>query len=58
MLERREFPLLLLAGMLVTGLAIEAGVYHTLLWQSKLPLAALLLWALLRPAGPNRGARG
>jgi hypothetical protein len=41
-------PLLLLAAMLVFGLVIEAVRFHTLLWATKLPLAALLAVALLR----------
>jgi len=50
MLDRRDFPLLLLAGMIATAVVIEVAVYRTLLWESKLPLVALLAWAALRPA--------
>lgn len=41
-------PLLLLAAMLAFGLVIEAARFHTLLWATKLPLAALLAVAFLR----------
>jgi hypothetical protein len=45
-----RLPLLLLAGMLATAVVIEIALYGTLLWQTKLPLAALLAWAWLAPA--------
>ena len=41
-------PLILLAAMLVFGLIIEATRFHTLLWATKIPLAALLAVALFR----------
>ena len=41
-------PLILLAAMLAFGLAIEAARFHTLLWATKIPLAALLAVAFLR----------
>jgi hypothetical protein len=41
-------PLILLAVMLVFGLMIEAVRFHTLLWATKIPLAALLAVAFLR----------
>jgi hypothetical protein len=44
----RLLPLILLAIMLALGLLIEAGVYRTLLWETKIPLAALLAIAFLR----------
>jgi len=46
----RLFPLALLAAMLAIALGIEALRYGAVLWLAKLPLAALLLWALLRPS--------
>jgi hypothetical protein len=46
-------PLLLLATMVVLGLFLEAAIYDTLLWETKIPLAALLVLALLRR--PRRG---
>ncbi|HEV7670021.1 MAG TPA: hypothetical protein VGS22_15990 [Thermoanaerobaculia bacterium] len=45
----RLFPLALLAAMLVIALGIEAFRYGAVLWLPKLPLAVILLWALLRP---------
>lgn len=41
-------PLILLAVMLACGLVIEAFRFHTLLWATKVPLAALLTVAFLR----------
>lgn len=41
-------PLLLLAGLIALGLVIEAVRYHTLLWETKIPLAVLLLLAFAR----------
>lgn len=39
-----QLPALVLAGMLVLGVGLEVGVYGTLLWPGKLPLAVLLVW--------------
>jgi len=41
-------PLALLAIMAALGLVIEAMRYDTLLWATKLPLAALLAVAFLK----------
>lgn len=41
-------PLLLLAAMVVLGLFLEAAIYDTLLWETKIPLTALLGLAFLR----------
>jgi hypothetical protein len=41
-------PLLLLAGLVVLGLGIEAAVYGRLLWVSKLPVALLLAAAAVQ----------
>lgn len=41
-------PLILLAAMLTLGLVIEAVRFHTLLWATKIPLAALLAIAFFR----------
>lgn len=43
-------PLVLLVVMMGLGLVLEARFYGTLLWQAKLPLAALLAVAFLRRA--------
>jgi hypothetical protein len=43
-------PLVLLAVMMGLGLVLEARFYGTLLWQAKLPLAALLAMAFFRRA--------
>ncbi|HEX6898378.1 MAG TPA: hypothetical protein VF789_01640 [Thermoanaerobaculia bacterium] len=48
-------PLLLLAGMVALGLFIEAARYRTLLWETKIPLALLLLLAFLRKRAPGEG---
>ncbi len=50
----RWLPLWLLAGMLATALVIEGAWYGTLLWQTKLPLALLLLRGLAGPRRPER----
>lgn len=42
------FPLVLLAVMMALGLGIEAVRYHTLLWATKIPLAALLAVSFLK----------
>jgi len=49
-LQTDELPLALLLGMVLLGLVLEAALYQTLLWASKLPLVALLAW------GSRRGA--
>lgn len=41
-------PLLLLGAMLVLGLILEPAIYGTLLWETKIPLAVLLLIAFFR----------
>jgi hypothetical protein len=41
-------PLILLATMVVLGLGIEAVRFHTLLWATKIPLAALLAFAFFK----------
>jgi hypothetical protein len=51
-------PLALLAFMAVLGLFLEAALYRTLLWETKIPLLALLAAAFLRwrsgsPGGPS-----
>lgn len=46
-------PLTLLAAMVVLGLFLEAAIYDILLWETKIPLAALLGLAFLRK--PRRG---
>ena len=43
----RRLPLLLLAFMVVLGLVLEAAVYGTLLWQTKVPIALLLAVAFI-----------
>jgi hypothetical protein len=52
-LRDADLPLALLAGMVLLGLALEAALYRTLLWETKLPLVALLVWGWRR-----RRARG
>ena len=45
-------PLALLAAMVGIGLVLEPVLYGALLWQTKLPLIALLALAFLRrPSG-------
>ncbi|HYO13478.1 MAG TPA: hypothetical protein VE685_09820 [Thermoanaerobaculia bacterium] len=46
-------PLTLLAVMVALGLFLEAAIYDTLLWETKIPLAALLAVAFFR--SPRRG---
>lgn len=46
----RLAPLALLALMLAIAIGIEAIRDGAVLWLPKLPLAALLLWSLLRPS--------
>ena len=45
-------PLVLLAVMAGLGLILEAVFYDVFLWQTKLPLAALLAAAFLRRPEP------
>ncbi|HKV13296.1 MAG TPA: hypothetical protein VJ725_34465 [Thermoanaerobaculia bacterium] len=47
-------PLLLLAAMVVLGLVLEPVLYGVFLWQTKLPLIALLALAFLRCTSSSR----
>jgi hypothetical protein len=49
----RLLPLLLFALMLVLGLLIEGLRYRHVLWETKLPLAAMLALAFWRAARPR-----
>ncbi|MFP5287165.1 MAG: hypothetical protein ACLGI9_15600 [Thermoanaerobaculia bacterium] len=48
-------PLTLLAAMVVLGLFLEATIYDTLLWKTKIPLAVLLLAAFVRRSRSGAG---
>lgn len=47
-------PLLLLAAMVALGLVLEPVLYGVFLWQTKLPLIALLALAFLRCTSSSR----
>lgn len=44
----RRLPLLLLAFMVGLGLVLEKAVYGTLLWETKAPIALLLVLVFVR----------
>lgn len=52
----RALPLLLLAAMLAIGLVIEQRRFGVLLWETKVPAAALLAVAGWRLRRPSTGA--
>jgi hypothetical protein len=44
----KTLPLVFISGMLVIGSAIEITAFHSLLWQTKLPMAIALIVAWSR----------
>lgn len=54
----RPLPLLVLAGMLAVGIAVEQLAFGGVDWLPKLPLAALLAAALARRPPLRKGDGG